>query len=154
MTTPTNNPTMKPTTNLLETAAAKGHYKTFGKAVEKAGLQDTLRGAGPFTIFAPTDSAFEKLPSGRLETLFKPENKKELASIVNYHVISGRRSADELGKWQTAKTVNGSAAPIKLVDNKVTIDGARVTESDIDSTNGVMHGIDKVNMPAASTARQ
>jgi uncharacterized surface protein with fasciclin (FAS1) repeats len=137
--------------NLLDTAVANGSFKTFGRAIEKAGLGETLRGTGPFTVFAPTDAAFDKLPPGRLETLFKPENKAELASILNYHVISGRRSAAELGKWQAAKTVNGQAAPIKLVDNKIVIDGAKVTNADIGSSNGVMHGIDKVNMPTVAT---
>lgn len=134
--------------NVLDTAAANGSFKTFGIAVEKAGLSDTLRGPGPFTVFAPTDEAFKQLPEGRLETLFKPENKAELASLVNYHVVSGRRSAEELGKWTNAKTVNGQPAPIKLAEGKMSIDGAQVTSADIGSSNGVVHGIDKVNMPA------
>jgi uncharacterized surface protein with fasciclin (FAS1) repeats len=134
--------------NVLDTAAANGSFKTFGIAVEKAGLSDTLRGPGPFTVFAPTDDAFKQLPEGRLETLFKPENKAELASLVNYHVVSGRRSAEELGKWTNAKTVNGQPAPIKLAEGKMSIDGAQVTSADIGSSNGVVHGIDKVNMPA------
>lgn len=135
------------TRNVLDTAAANGSFKTFGIAVEKAGLAEKLRGPGPFTIFAPTDAAFEKLPAGRLDTLLKPENKAELASILNYHVISGRKSADEVGKWEKAMTVNGQSAPIKLSDGKVSIDGAKVTTADIASSNGVLHGIDKVNMP-------
>lgn len=150
----TSNTNNANTTNLLDTAAANGSFKTFGQAIEKAGLGETLRGAGPFTVFAPTDAAFEKLPAGRLETLFKPENKDELASILNYHVISGRRSSAELGKWQTAKTVNGQAAPIKFVDDKVVIDGAQVTAADIGSSNGMMHGIDKVNMPTVAPTKQ
>ncbi|MBW8311704.1 MAG: fasciclin domain-containing protein [Rhizobium sp.] len=138
------NPSTK---NVLDTAAANGSFKTFGIAVEKAGLAEKLRGPGPFTIFAPTDAAFEKLPAGRLDTLLKPENKAELASILNYHVISGRKSADEVGKWEKAMTVNGQSAPIKLSDGKVSIDGAKLTTADIASSNGVLHGIDKVNMP-------
>ena len=134
--------------NVLDTAAADGSFKTFGIAVEKAGLGDTLRGSGPFTVFAPTDDAFKQLPEGRLETLFKPENKDELASIVNDHLVSGRTSAEEVGRWTNAKTVNGQPAPIKLADGKMSIDGARVTSADIGSSNGVVHGIDKVNMPA------
>jgi len=146
--------TTSSTSNLLDTAAANGSFKTFGKAVEKAGLGETLRGAGPFTVFAPTDAAFEKLPTGKLENLFKPENKAELASIVNYHVVSGRKSAAELGKWQSATTVNGQTAPIRFVDDKVTIGGANVTTADIGSSNGVMHGIDQVNMPTAAPTKQ
>lgn len=135
------------TTNLVDTAATNGSFKIFGKVVESAGLDETLRGTGPFTIFAPTDAAFEKLPSGRLDNLLKPENKDELVSLVNYHVVSGRKTAADIGKWEAAKTVNGQQAPIKLVDGKVSIDGALVTSPDIGSGNGVIHGIDKVNEP-------
>ncbi|WP_407352838.1 fasciclin domain-containing protein [Luteimonas sp. R10] len=134
--------------NVLDTAAANGTFKTFGTAVEKAGMGETLRGAGPFTVFAPTDAAFEQLPAGRLETLFKPENKAELTSILNYHVLSGRKSAEDIGKWDKARTVNGQSAPIQLTDGKISIDGAQVTAADIGSSNGVIHGIDKVNMPS------
>jgi uncharacterized surface protein with fasciclin (FAS1) repeats len=144
MNTTTNTPGTK---NLVDTVAANGSFKTFGKAIEKAGMSDTLRGAGPFTIFAPTDAAFDKLPKGKLETLFKPENKEELVSLLNYHVVSGRKMVADVGKWEAAKTVNGQAAPIKLTDNKVSIDGALVTTADIGSSNGVIHGIDKVNIP-------
>lgn len=135
------------TKNLLDTAAANGSFKTFGKAIERAGMGDTLRGEGPFTIFAPTDAAFDKLPAGKLENLFKPENKEELVSLLNYHVVSGRKMVADIGKWQAAKTINGQSAPIKLANDKVSIDGALVTSADIDSSNGVIHGIDKVNIP-------
>jgi uncharacterized surface protein with fasciclin (FAS1) repeats len=135
------------TKNLIDTAAANGSFKTFGKAIECAGLSDTLRGAGPYTIFAPTDAAFDKLPAGKLEELFKPENKKELVSLLNYHVMNGRKHVADIGKWENAKTLGGQSAPVKLTDNNVRIDGALVTSADIDSTNGVIHGIDKVNMP-------
>ena len=133
--------------NLLEAAVAHGSFKTFAKAVEQAGMSETLSGPGPFTVFAPTDAAFEKLPAGKLDELLKPENKTELASIINYHVLSGRKSAADIGNWEVAKTVSGLSAPIKLMDNKVVIDGANVTAADIGSSNGVIHGIDKVNMP-------
>ncbi|WP_460763848.1 fasciclin domain-containing protein [Lysobacter fragariae] len=135
------------TTNLIDTAAANGSFKTFGKAIETAGMSDTLRGAGPFTIFAPTDAAFEKLPAGRLDNLFKPENKEELVSLLNYHLVKGHKLVADIGKWDAAKTLNGQSAPIKLTDNKVSIDGAVVTSADIGSSNGVIHGIDKVNIP-------
>ena len=147
MNTMTNTPS---TANLLDTAAANGSFKTFGKAIERAGMSDTLRGVGPFTVFAPTDAAFDKLPAGKLETLFKPENKEELVSLLNYHVVSGRKLVADIGKWQTAKTVNGQSAPIKLADEKLSIDGALVTSADIGSSNGLIHAIDKVNFPAMS----
>jgi len=135
------------TKNLVDTAAANGSFKTFGKAIERAGMGDTLRGTGPFTVFAPTDAAFEKLPAGKLEILFKPENKDELVSLLNYHVVNGRKSMADVGKWEAARTVNGQSAPIKMTGDKVSIDGAQITSADIDSSNGVIHGIDKVNIP-------
>ncbi|WP_310062224.1 fasciclin domain-containing protein [Lysobacter niastensis] len=144
MNTVTNTPSTK---NLVDTAAANGSFKTFGKAIDRAGMSETLRGTGPFTIFAPTDAAFDKLPAGKLENLFKPENKEELVSLLNYHVVSGRKLVADIGKWDTAKTVNGQSAPIKMTDDKVSIDGALVTSADIASSNGVIHGIDKVNVP-------
>ena len=143
MSTMTNNNTK----NLVDTAAANGSFKTFGKAIERAGMSETLRGDGPFTVFAPTDAAFEKLPSGKLDNLFKPENKEELVSLLNYHVVSGRKSVADIGKWEAARTVNGQPAPITLANDKVSIDGAQVTSADIASSNGVIHGIDKVNIP-------
>jgi len=115
-------------------------------------MSDTLRGPGPFTVFAPTDAAFEKLPVGKLEELFKPENKLELGSILNYHLIKGRKSVADVGKWPSARTVHGQAAPIKLTGDKVSIDGAEVTSGDIPSSNGVIHGIDKVNIPTPTPA--
>jgi uncharacterized surface protein with fasciclin (FAS1) repeats len=133
--------------NLVDTAAANGSFKTFGKAIERAGMSDTLRGVGPFTIFAPTDDAFDKLPSGKLDNLFKPENKEELVSLLNYHVVSGRKLVADIGKWEAAKTVNGQSAPITMAKDKVSIDGALVTSADIGSSNGILHAIDKVNIP-------
>jgi len=143
-----NQSNNRSTQNLVDAAAANGTFKTFGKAIEKAALGDTLRGPGPFTVFAPTDAAFEKLPPGKLEHLFKPENKEELVGVLNYHVLKGQKSAADIGKWDSARTVQGQSAPIKLADGKVSIDGANVTVADIASSNGVIHGIDKVNMPA------
>ena len=134
--------------NLIDTAAANGSFKTFGLAVENAGLSDSLRATGPFTVFAPTDAAFEKLPAGQLETLFKPENKAELASLVNYHVINGRKYVGDMKSWVKTRTVNGQLAPMKLTNGNVCIDGAMVTAADIGSSNGVIHGVDKVNIPA------
>lgn len=148
--TPTTSASATPTHTLLETAAANGSFKTFGAAVEKAGLTDTLKAAGPFTVFAPTDAAFEKLPSGKLDELLKPENKAQLAGILNYHVIAGHKSANDLGKLASASMANGQSASIKNADGKVSIDGAFVIHPDIATTNGVIHGIDKVNLPAAA----
>lgn len=140
-------PSTPSTRDLIDTAAANGSFKTFGKAIQQAGMTDVLRGEGPFTVFAPTDAAFDKLPAGKLDTLLKPENKEELVSLLNYHVIRGRKSTSDLGKWEQAKMLNGQSAPIKLVDRRVSIDGAQVTSADIASSNGVIHGIDKVNIP-------
>jgi uncharacterized surface protein with fasciclin (FAS1) repeats len=138
------------TKNLVDTAAANGSFKTFGKAIERAGMSDTLRGVGPFTVFAPTDDAFDKLPSGKLDNLFKPENKEELVSLLNYHVVSGRKLVADIGKWEAAKTVNGQSAPITMAKDKVSIDGALVTSADIGSSNGILHAIDKVNIPTTA----
>jgi uncharacterized surface protein with fasciclin (FAS1) repeats len=144
-----NNQSNTPSTqNLVDTAAANGSFKTFGQAVEKAALSDTLRGPGPFTVFAPTDAAFEKLPPGKLEHLFKPENKEELVGVVNYHVLKGQNSSADIGKWNAARMVQGQSAPITQSDGKVSIDGAQVVVADMASSNGVIHGIDKVNIPA------
>jgi uncharacterized surface protein with fasciclin (FAS1) repeats len=145
-----NAPGVSPAKNLLDTAAAEGKYVTFGKAVEKASLGATLRGPGPFTVFAPTDAAFDKLPAGELEKLFKPENKDELVSLVNFHVIKGSKMAADIGKWETAKMINGQSAPVKLTDGKISIGGAHVIAADITTSNGVIHGIDKVNVPTVT----
>lgn len=143
-----NNPNTVNTKNLVDTAAANGSFKTFGKAIERAGMSDILRGVGPFTIFAPTDAAFEQMPTGKLDELFKDENKEELVSLLNYHVVSGRKPIADVGKWEAARTVNGQSAPITMIKDKVSIDGALVTSADIGSSNGILHGIDKVNVPA------
>ena len=144
MNTVTNIPNGK---NLVDTAAANGSFRTFGKALDAAGMTETLRDTGPFTVFAPTDAAFEKLPAGKLESLFKPENKEELVSLLNYHVVSGRKTTADVGKWDAARTVNGQSAPIILKDDQLSIDGALITLADIGSSNGLLHGIDKVNIP-------
>lgn len=147
--TPSANQTAASTLSVLDTAAANGSFGIFGRAVEKAGLKETLAGPGPFTVFAPTDAAFDSLPAGKLDELFKPENKEQLSAIINYHVVNGRRSAADVGKWDAARTVNGQPAPIKRDGETVSIDGARITVADLTSSNGVVHGIDKVNLPAA-----
>ena len=142
-------PTGQGQKNLLDTVANMGDYKTFGKAVAQSGLSETLNGQGPYTLFVPTDAAFSKLPSGQLDRLMKPENKDELASVLNYHVVNGRRSKADVGKWEAARTVNGQPAPIRSQGDSVSIDGAQINIADIASSNGVIHGIDKVNIPTA-----
>jgi uncharacterized surface protein with fasciclin (FAS1) repeats len=148
----TPNPTTQDTKNLgtrniVDTLAADDSFKTFGKVLRKAGLEDTLRGAGPFTLLAPTDAAFDKLPPGRLDNLMKPENKDELVSILNHHVLAGRSSAADMAKLTMAKTISGESVPIVSSGSRVKVDGAELTSRDIQSSNGVLHGIDKVNMP-------
>jgi uncharacterized surface protein with fasciclin (FAS1) repeats len=133
--------------NVVDTAAANGSFKTFSKALRQAGMVEQLQGKGPFTLFAPTDEAFAKLPAGQLDNLLKPENKAELVDLLNFHVLAGRSTAAEVGKMDAAETINGKSAPVKMSGSKLTIAGAVVTEPDIASSNGVLHGIDKVNIP-------
>jgi uncharacterized surface protein with fasciclin (FAS1) repeats len=142
----------KSTQSLLEVAAAKGSFTTFGKAIAAAGLSEALDATGPFTVFAPTDAAFAALPSGKLDMLLKPENRKELVAVLNYHVMTGRKTAAEMGKWDAARTVQGQSARLKMVGKQVSIDGAQVVAADLDARNGYLHGIDKVNLPPALVA--
>jgi uncharacterized surface protein with fasciclin (FAS1) repeats len=134
--------------DIVDTAVAAGSFKTLVAAVKAAGLVDTLKGAGPFTVFAPTDEAFAKLPAGTVEELLKPENKKKLTDILTYHVLAGKVMAADV-KTMEAKTVQGSSAMVKVADGKVTIDKANVVKTDIEASNGVIHVIDSVIMPAA-----
>jgi len=140
-----NNSSSK--SNLVDTAAGQGNFTIFGKALNAAGLAQTLKADGPYTVFAPTDAAFQKLPNGKLEQWLKPENKAELVSIINYHVSPGRILAADVGKLNETKTVQGQSAKIKMTGDKVTIDGANVTLTDIPSSNGVIHAIDAVLLP-------
>jgi uncharacterized surface protein with fasciclin (FAS1) repeats len=137
--------------NLVDTAAANGSFRTFGKALQLCGLDDTLRGPGPFTLLAPTDEAFARWPAEKLEAIFQPENRPALLALLNYHVLTGQKSLAELAHWDAARTVHGQMTPITMAaDKQVHIDGALVTEADIGSSNGVIHGIDKVNVPAGT----
>ena len=133
--------------NLFDTVAANPSFNTFSKALRQAGLSNELSGTGPFTVFAPTDEAFAKLPPGKLEQLMKSENKDELVSILNYHVLSGRSSLADMRKMKEARMLDGKNAPIVAEGNKLSIGGAHVTTPDIASSNGLLHGIDKVNIP-------
>lgn len=132
--------------NIVEVATSAGQFKTLVAAVKAAGLADTLSGPGPFTVFAPTDEAFAKLPKGTVEELMKPENKKKLAGILTYHVVAGKVMAADV-KTMEAKTVNGANAKVKVAGNNVTIDEAKVVKTDIAASNGVIHVIDTVIMP-------
>jgi uncharacterized surface protein with fasciclin (FAS1) repeats len=127
-------------------AAGNENFTTLVAAAKAAGLVETLSGEGPFTVFAPTDEAFKKLPAGTVESLLKPENKGKLAAILKYHVVSGKVMAADV-KPGKVTTVQGSKATIKVTDGKVTIDGANVVKTDIVGSNGVIHVIDAVILP-------
>jgi len=130
--------------NIVETAVDAGSFKTLVKAVEAAGLVQTLSGPGPFTVFAPTDDAFAKLPAGTVEGLLK--DKKKLTAVLTYHVVSGKVMAADVVKLRSAKTVQGQAISIDTRDG-VKVDGAKVIKTDIECTNGVIHVIDSVILP-------
>ena len=133
--------------DIVQTAVSNGSFNTLVTAVKAAGLVDTLKGPGPFTVFAPTDDAFAKLPSGTLENLLKPENKKQLVAILTYHVVPGKvMSKDIAGKRTEAKSVEGEAVSIDAT-NGVKVDNAKVVKADVEASNGVIHVIDTVIMP-------
>lgn len=133
--------------DIVDTAVSAGSFKTLVAAVQAAGLVDTLKGPGPFTVFAPTDDAFAKLPAGTVEELLKPENKEKLAAILTYHVVPGKvMAADVAGKEAMVKSVEGSEIDVNGTDG-VMVDNAKVTKADITADNGVIHVIDTVIMP-------
>lgn len=135
--------------DIVDTAGAAGSFKTLVAAVTAADLGATLKGAGPFTVFAPSDEAFAKLPAGTVENLIKPENKAKLTSILTYHVMAGKvMAADVTGKKVEPATVNGQALHVDGLHG-VTVNGAKVVTADINCTNGVIHVIDAVLMPKA-----
>lgn len=135
--------------DIVDTAVAAGSFTTLVAAVKAAGLVDTLKGSGPFTIFAPTDDAFKALPAGTVETLVKPENKDQLVKILTLHVLAGKvMAADVTGKTMSPKSVSGEELHVDGT-NGVTVSGAKVVKADIACTNGVIHVIDKVIMPKA-----
>lgn len=131
---------------VVEVAAANPEFSTLVAAVKAAGLAETLSAPGPYTVFAPTNAAFEKLPAGTVEMLLKPENKAKLASILTYHVVAGKVLAADVAGMSEAKTVNGKSAMIDTSAG-VSIGGAKVVKTDIDASNGVIHVIDTVLMP-------
>ncbi len=133
--------------DVVDTAVAAGDFTTLVTAIKAADLVTTLKGEGPFTVFAPTDDAFAKLPSGTVENLLKPENKQKLSSILTYHVVPGKVMASKVVNLSHAKTVNGQSLMIKTSYGVVTVDNARVIKTDIDCSNGVIHVIDTVLLP-------
>ena len=135
------------TTDIVDTAVAAGSFKTLTAALKAAGLVDTLKGKGPFTVFAPTDEAFAKLPAGTVADLLKPENKAKLVAILTYHVVPGNVMAAQAATLPSAKTVNGASLTIHAKSGKVMVDNATVTGADIVCTNGVIHVIDTVVLP-------
>jgi transforming growth factor-beta-induced protein len=133
--------------DIVDTAVAAGSFKTLAAALTAAGLVDTLKGKGPFTVFAPTDEAFSKLPAGTVESLLKPENREKLIAILTYHVVSGKVLAKDVVKLKSAKTVNGKEVTVTVGDAGVMVDGAKVVATDIETSNGVIHVIDSVILP-------
>lgn len=132
--------------DIVDTAVSAGSFKTLAAALKAAGLVDTLKGTGPFTVFAPTDEAFAKLPPGTVETLLKPENKAKLVGILTYHVVSGNVKAADVVKLKSAKTVQGQNVAIDAADG-VKINNAKVVKADVETSNGVIHVIDTVLLP-------
>lgn len=133
--------------DIVDTAKAAGSFNTLLAAAEAAGLVETLKGDGPLTVFAPTDEAFAKLPEGTVESLLKPENKEKLVAILTYHVVPGKVLAEQVVGLDSAKTVNGQSLKVALADGGVKINDAKVIQTDIMTTNGVIHVIDSVILP-------
>jgi len=133
--------------NIVDTAASAGQFRTLVAAIDEAGLAGTLKGPGPFTVFAPTDAAFAKLPPGTVQTLLKPENKAKLVAILTYHVVPGRVMAADVVKLKQAKTVNGEPLAIRANGGSVMVNDAKVTATNIAASNGVIHVIDTVMLP-------
>jgi len=150
MTVATPNPAARDADpkDIVDTAVAAGSFQTLAKALAAADLVQTLKGPGPFTVFAPTDEAFAKLPAGTIETLLKPENKAKLQRILTYHVVAGRVMASDVMKMRSAKAVSGDTITVATRDGGVTVDKAHIVKTDITASNGVIHVIDSVILPA------
>jgi uncharacterized surface protein with fasciclin (FAS1) repeats len=134
------------TKDIVDTAVAAGSFKTLAAALRAAGLVETLKGKGPFTVFAPTDEAFAKLPPGAVDALLK--DKAKLTAVLTYHVVSGKVMAKDVVKLTEAKTIEGESVKIKVEGAKVSVDGAHVMKADVLASNGVIHVIDAVLMPS------
>ena len=145
----TGAPAQAQNRDIVDTAVAAGQFKTLAAALTAAGLVETLKGAGPFTVFAPTDEAFAKLPAGALQDLLKPENKEKLRRILTYHVVAGRVTASDVVALTSAKAVSGDTIRVKATGGTVTVDAAKVVKTDIAASNGIIHVIDSVIMPEA-----
>ncbi len=146
-TTPTKETNMS-TKDIVDTAVGAGQFNTLAAALGAADLVETLKGPGPFTVFAPTDAAFAALPAGTVDELLKPENKAKLAAILTYHVVAGKVTSSDVVKLSEADSVGGPKLKITTEDGKVKINDANVTTADIEASNGVIHVIDKVLIPA------
>ena len=133
--------------DIVDVAVSAGQFETLAAALEAADLVDTLKGDGPFTVFAPTDAAFAKLPKGTVETLLKPENRDQLTAILTYHVVPGKVYAADVVKLDSATTVNGADVMIRTSEKGVNVNDARVIKTDIGASNGVIHIIDTVILP-------
>jgi len=138
--------------DIVDTAVAAGNFTTLAKALQEAGLVETLKGAGPFTVFAPTDAAFSKVPAEKLNALLA--DKEALKKVLLYHVVSGKVMAKDVVGMKSAKTVAGASSKITVKDGKVMIDKANVTKTDIMASNGVIHVIDSVLMPPKPKAKK
>jgi uncharacterized surface protein with fasciclin (FAS1) repeats len=134
--------------DIVTTAIETGSFKTLAAALKAGGLVETLQGKGPFTVFAPTDEAFAKLPAGTVETLLKPENKAQLVSVLTYHVVAGKVPAAQVVKLNAAATVNGQRVNIKFEEGNVQVDQATVVKADIHCSNGIIHVVDQVLLPS------
>ena len=133
--------------DIVETASSNGSFTTLVAALEAAGLSETLQGDGPFTVFAPTDDAFAKLPAGTVENLLLPENKDQLIAILTYHVVAGKVTSAQVVKLDSATTVNGQDVRIRVENDTVMVDGATIAAVDVMTSNGVIHVIDEVILP-------
>jgi uncharacterized surface protein with fasciclin (FAS1) repeats len=133
--------------DIVDVAVENGSFTTLVAAVQAAGLVDTLKGEGPFTVFAPTDEAFAKLPAGTVESLLLPENKDKLVAILTYHVVPGKVMAADVVKVDSAATVQGQSVTVSVEGSTVSIDGAKVVLADVAASNGVIHVIDSVILP-------
>lgn len=136
-----------PSKDIVDTAVAAGSFKTLAAALKAADLEGALKGKGPFTVFAPSDDAFAKLPKGTVEALLKPENKEKLQSVLKHHVVSGVVTSKDAAKLTQADTLQGSSLKISVKDGKVMINDASVIKPDIQASNGVIHVIDSVILP-------
>ncbi|PSH05562.1 MAG: Nex18 symbiotically induced protein [Acidobacteria bacterium] len=147
--TPENIPVTKPQCDCtakkdIADTVASGNFKTLASALQAAGMVDTLKGKGPYTVFAPTDAAFAKLPAGTLEDLLKPENKEKLVSFLNHHVIAGKVKAKDVARMSEAKPLDGKELKITVEHGKALVGGAHLTKTNIQCNNGVIHAIDSV----------